>query len=388
MTIPVVLNTAINQSPREGRVPVYRLADAEAFSLFERTATSLAAPPTQDALSAPGDPFCPHVEVDVQGRVTTLSQPVFTRRALLGSAMLLPLTGCMKDGPPAAAPPASTPTAPSASTTDSSPAQEHRDHLARLERKFDARLGVFALATGTGAKIAHRADDRFAFCSTLLGLAVAAGVERNPLSHLDRLVEYTEGELMRSSLITRRNVATGMSIRQLCDAAIRYSDGTAGNLLLREIGGPAGLTTYARSLGDPVTRADRVEPVLAEGRPGDRRDTTSPRALGADYRKLVLGGALAPRKRAVLRDLLVRNTTGDERIRAGVPRGWTVADKTGTGGYGTINDIAVVWPPKGEPLLIAIMSRRYVRNADYDEALIADTAEYVVTALTLSRPAR
>ena len=102
----------------------------------------------------------------------------------------------------------------------------------------------------------------------------------------------------------------------------------------------------------------------------------------------MLGGALAPRKRAVLRDLLVRNTTGDERIRAGVPRGWTVADKTGTGGYGTINDIAVVWPPKGEPLLIAIMSRRYVRNADYDEALIADTAEYVVTALTLSRPAR
>lgn len=256
------------------------------------------------------------------------------------------------------------------------------DRLVELERKFDARLGVYALATDTGATIAYRADERFAFCSAFKGLAAAAVLHRNPLSHLDTVVRYTRNDLLKSATITRDHVATGMTIRQLCDAAVRYSDGTAGNLLLRDLGGPAQLTAYARSLGDPVTRMDRTEPAITQATPGDPRDTTSPRAFGVNYQKVVLGDALPPDKRDFLRDLLERNTTGAQRIRAGVPHGWTVADKTGTGSYGTVNDIAIVWPPMSAPLLIAIMSSKASKDAEYNQALIAEAARYVVATLT------
>lgn len=243
---------------------------------------------------------------------------------------------------------------------------------------------MYALATGTGTTIAHRADERFAFCSTFKGLAAAAVLHRNPLSHLDTVITYTEGDLMKNASITEHHVATGMTIRQLCDAAIRYSDGTAGNLLLRDLGGPPQLTEYARSLGDTVTRMDRIEPAITEATPGDPRDTTSPRAFGAIYHKIVAGDALPTDKRAFLRDLLEHNATsaGAQRIRAAVPQGWTVADKTGTGDYGTLNDIAIVWPPNSAPLVIAIMSSKATKDAEYNQALIAEAARYVVATLT------
>jgi beta-lactamase class A len=305
-----------------------------------------------------------------------------SRRAFLGAAALLPLTGCARDTASAPAP-SSGPVGTSSPTHSSTAAASH-DHLIGLERRFDARLGVYAVATGTGATVAHRADERFAFCSTFKGLAAAAVLHRDPLSRLDAVVTYTEDDLMASSAITRQHVATGMTIRQVCDAAVRHSDGTAGNLLLRELGGPAGLTAYARALGDTVTRSDRFEPDLTSAVPGDHRDTTSPRAIGADYQEILLGDALAPDKRAFLRDLLERNATkaGAERVRAGVPQGWTVADKTGTGDYGTVNDIAVVWPPGSAPLVVSIMSSKAAADARYDQALLAEAAAYVVGALT------
>ncbi|MCF2532425.1 class A beta-lactamase [Yinghuangia sp. KLBMP8922] len=250
-----------------------------------------------------------------------------------------------------------------------------------MEKKFGARLGVYALATGTGAALAHRADERFAFCSTFKALATAAVLARKPPADLDRLVAYTRDDLMKSSRITSRHVATGMTIRQLCDAAVRFSDGTAGNLLLREIGGPAGLTAYTRSLGDTVTRMDRIEPALTEAAPGDPRDTTSPRALGTDFHRIVLGDALDPEQRALLRDLLERSETGARRIRAGVPRDWKVADKTGTGDYGTLDDIAIAWPPGAEPVVIALMSSKAAKDAAYDEGLLAEAAAHVAARL-------
>ncbi|WP_425568093.1 class A beta-lactamase [Phytohabitans flavus] len=307
----------------------------------------------------------------------TSSQPTITRRALLGVAALVPLAGCAKE--------TTTPSAASSPMPSLSPtaADDRHERLVELERRFDARLGVYALATGTGTSIAHRADERFAFCSTFKGLAAAAVLHRNPMSHLDTVVRYTRDDLMKNASITKNHVATGMTIRQLCDAAIRYSDGTAGNLLLRDLGGPAQLTAYARSLGDTVTRMDRIEPAITQATPGDPRDTTSPRAFGTDYQKIVLGDALPAQKRAFLRDLLERNATeaGAQRIRAGLPRGWTVADKTGTGDYGTINDIAVVWPPDGAPIVMAIMSSRAASDAEYDSALIAQAAAYLAETL-------
>ncbi|MEV0703573.1 class A beta-lactamase [Saccharopolyspora sp. NPDC050389] len=300
-----------------------------------------------------------------------MTRPHISRRALLGAAALLPLAGCATTPPSRPTdPPATSPPAP----TDG--------QLLELERKFDARLGVYALATGTGTAIAHRADERFAFCSTFKALATAAVLHHNPLSHLDTLVTYTEADLMKSSAITKQHLATGMTIRQLCDAAVRYSDGTAGNLLLRDLGGPAQLTAYTQGLGDTVTRMDRFEPTITEATPGDPRDTTSPRAIGTDLHQIVLGEALPTDKRAFLRDLLERNVTGAKRIRAGLPQGWTAADKTGTGDYGTANDIAVVWPPNAAPVLISIMSSKTGKDAKYDEALLAEAAAHVVDRLT------
>ncbi|MGK8524811.1 class A beta-lactamase [Nocardia asteroides] len=293
------------------------------------------------------------------------------RRTLLTAAVILPLAGCASEKKPPSSAPAVQ-------------ADERHDRLVELERKFDARLGVYARHTGTGAAIAHRADERFAFCSTFKGLAVAAVLQRNPLSHLDTVVTYTRDDLLKNASITPRHLDTGMTIRQLCDAAVRYSDGTAGNLLLRDLGGPAELTAYARSLGDMVTRMDRIEPAITEATPADPRDTTSPRAFGEVYHRIVLGDALPVDKREFLRDLLERNATaaGAQRIRAGVPRGWKVADKTGTGDYGTLNDIAIVWPPASAPLVVAIMSAKATRDAGYDQALIAEAAAYVADTLT------
>lgn len=289
---------------------------------------------------------------------------------MLKTFALLPLAGC-------ATTPATT-TAPPTTTTTTSAAPVRHEALFELEKKFDARLGVYAAGVGT---IEHRADERFAFCSTFKGLAAAAVLHRNPMTHLDTVVTYTEADLMKSSAITRQHVQTGMKLRDLCDAAVRYSDGTAGNLLLRAVGGPAELTKYLRELGDNETRMDRIEPDITSATPGDPRDTATPRSLGTDYQRLVLGDALEPAKRDFLKDLLERSVTGAKRIRAGVPQGSRVASKTGTGDYGTANDIAVVWPPGREPILIAIMSSRSAADAKYDEALIAEAAAYVVKTL-------
>lgn len=290
--------------------------------------------------------------------------------------MALPLAGCGAAERPTASP--STSSTPGARPT--TPRDNSR--LRALERKYDARLGVHALDTGTGATISYRADDRFAFCSTFKTIAAAAVLYRNTLSHLDKVVHFTNADVDSISPITKNHVGTGMTIRQLCDAAIRYSDGTAGNLLMRDIGGPAQLTAYLRGIGDAVSRMDQFEPELNRNRPGDPRNTTTPRAIAGAYQKLVLGNALPAEKRVLLKDWLERSTTSAKQIRAGLPQGWKVADKTGHGDYGRANDIAVVWPPKTAPLVLAIMSDRSGYGAQPKETLIRAAAAYVASALT------
>jgi beta-lactamase class A len=294
-----------------------------------------------------------------------------SRRALLVAAALLPLAGC---GRSVSAPPSPVPSRRSAGPPDLS-------RFVALERKHRSRLGVYALATGTGATVAYRADQRFAFCSTFKTLAAAAVLHRNPLSHLDKRIAFTRADVDSISPITEKHIASGMTVRQLCDAAIRYSDGTAGNLLMRDIGGPARLTAYLRELGDTVSRMDDYEPELNRMRPKDPRDTTTPRAIAADYQKLVLGDALTADKRALLEDWLSRTLTGAKRIRAGLPKGWLVADKTGTGDYGRTNDIAIVWPPHTAPLVVAIMSDRSGYSAPAEDALVAEATRQVVSYL-------
>ena len=184
------------------------------------------------------------------------------------------------------------------------------------------------------------------------------------------------------SPVTERRVGTRMTLKELCAAAVRYSDNTAANLLLDRLGGPHGLDAILEELGDDVTRMERPEPELNDWTPGDTRDTSTPRALARDLRALVLGDALEQPERAQLARWLRTSTTGAALIRAGVPEGWTVGDKTGTGAtYGARNDIAVVWPPGRAPVVLAIMTTRPEPDAEHDDRLIARAASAAVGAL-------
>ncbi|MEV0292217.1 class A beta-lactamase [Nocardia sp. NPDC050710] len=289
------------------------------------------------------------------------------RRALLGLTLLAPLAACAK-------------TSTGEAATALSPTPDPGAHFAELERRFDARLGIFAM--GAESTLEYRADERFAFCSTFKALAAAAVLSRNPLSHLDTQVTFTREDIRSISPITQNRVDSGMTIGELCDAAVRYSDGTAGNLLLDDIGATAGFNQYLRGLGDQVGRLDNYEPELNSVAPGDESDTTTPRAIAADFRMLLLGSGLPDDKRALLTGWLVRSVTGAKRIKAAVPEGWSVAGKTGTGNYGRANDIAVVTPPSRTPLVLAIMSDRPGGfDAKPSEDLIAESARHILATL-------
>ncbi|MFI6878659.1 class A beta-lactamase [Streptomyces sp. NPDC050400] len=259
--------------------------------------------------------------------------------------------------------------------------------LAALEREHGARLGVFGHDVRTGRTVTHRADERFPLCSTFKTLAVAA-VLRDLDRHgefLARRVHYTQADIDRAggAPVTGKpeNLAHGMTVAELCGAAVSFSDNTAANLLLRDLGGPTAVTRFARSVGDRVTRLDRWEPELNSAEPGRRTDTTTPRAVGTTYGHLVLGRALAPEDRDRLTRWLLANTTSDERFRAGLPADWVLGDKTGTGSYGTANDVGVAWTPDGAPVVLSVLTTKPAQDATPDNQLVARAAELVAGAL-------
>ncbi|CAL9334279.1 Beta-lactamase [Nocardiopsis dassonvillei] len=306
------------------------------------------------------------------------------RRVVLAALVpvaLAPLTGCASPGGPAgpaAAPPSAVRSSPPA---DPPPPVRADSGFTRLEEEFDARLGVYALDTGTGLAVEYRADERFAHCSTFKVLAFGAVLDRTPVDELDRVVTFSEADLVFHSPVAEEHVSTGMTLRELGDAALRHSDNTASNLLLEELGGPEGLSEALRGIGDDVTRVDRTAPEMAEAVPGDVRDTSTPRALATSLREFALGDVLPEEGRDILVTMMRTNTTGDDLIRAGVPEGWEVGDKSGACGYGTRHDIGVLWPPGGAPVVLAVMSGRDEAGAGYDDALIAGATELAVEAL-------
>ncbi|WGS19675.1 MULTISPECIES: class A beta-lactamase [unclassified Bradyrhizobium] len=262
--------------------------------------------------------------------------------------------------------------------------QRLQHELARIEQETGGRLGVAMLDTETGLRASLRGNERFPMCSTFKALASAAvlrQVDRGQ-SSLDQHVQFEAKDLQPYSPVTRERVASGMTLAEICEAAITQSDNTAGNMLLREIGGPAGLTSFFRSIGDNVSRLDRWEVALNEGVPGDPRDTTSPTAMLKNLQRVLLGETLSAGSRQTLTDWMTANKTGGARLRAGVPRDWRVADKTGTGDRGTANDIGVFWPPGRKPILVTVyLTGAKVDSAQCNEA-IAKVARAVVEAST------
>ncbi|MBX9390886.1 class A beta-lactamase [Streptomonospora nanhaiensis] len=311
--------------------------------------------------------------------VGTPAEPV---RALPGAAAalaLLSVLGCGAPEPDASAaeesaPPSAAPLDPAAYTPD----------LEELEKEYDARLGVYALDTGTGREVAFNADERFAYASTHKAFSAGAVLEANTMAELEEEVPIEAADLLPDSHspVVSEHVGSTMTLLEICDAAVRFSDNSAANLLFEELGGPEGLDAALEELGDDVTQVDRVEPDLSEGRPGDDRDTSTPEAMATTLRAYTLGDVLPEDKRALLVDMLKRSRTGDALIRAGVPEGWEVGDKTGTAGYGARNDIAVVWPEEGgDPIVMAIMTGQDDPEDEPQDALVAAAAEVVAGAL-------
>lgn len=263
-------------------------------------------------------------------------------------------------------------------------ANDAKPKFAELERRNGGRLGVAAFDSASGRRIGHRSEERFPMCSTFKFLAAAfvlARVDRGE-ERLDRRIVYSTQDLVTYSPITKDHVGpAGLSVAELCDATMTLSDNTAGNLLLASFGGPAGLTAYARSLGDQTTRLDRIETALNEGLPDDPRDTTSPIAMLGTMQRLLLGDALSAASRDHLTGWLIANKTGDKRLRAGMP-GWKVGDKTGTGGNGSANDIAIVWPTGRAPLLVTVYYTGSTISDETRNDVIAEAGRIVAASLT------
>lgn len=269
----------------------------------------------------------------------------------------------------------------------SKPAPDLTSRINELEQASGGRLGVAVLDTRTGRRFAWRGDERFRMCSTIkmpLSAAILRRVDQGR-EQLDRRVTYGRDALMGNSPVTEKHVQSGLTIGQLCEATITTSDNAAANLLFDALGGtgaggPAALTRFLRAIGDPTTRSDRLEMALNTGAPDDPRDTTTPTAILATWKALLLDDALSPASRQQLTAWVVANTTGDKRLRAGLPKGWKVGDKTGNNGQDTTNDIAIAWPPGRAPLLIACFHDRGSPDDDARSAMHAQVARAVVAA--------
>lgn len=298
----------------------------------------------------------------------------------LSAGTLAGVAGCSSSAAAPAANAASTTTASSSSAT-AAPATTTAAAFASLESRYGATIGLYAVDTGSGRGVAYRADDRFAFCSTIKAFTAALLLERKTDAQLDQTLTYTAADLVEYSPVTSQHVHGGMRLSDVIAAALTRSDNTAADLMFAQLGGPARVQAALRSLGDSTTDVDRTEPDLNSAVPGDARDTSTPRAMAGNLRAFVLGDRLASARRAQLAAWLKANTTGGPYIRAGVPAGWEVGDKTGNGDYGARNDIAVLWPPHRAPIVIAVYTHRATKDANSADALIADATKLALQDL-------
>ncbi|CRL62839.1 class A beta-lactamase [Proteus penneri] len=251
--------------------------------------------------------------------------------------------------------------------------------LSELEKYNQGRLGVALINTEDNSEITYRGEERFAMASTSKVMAVAAVLKESEKQAglLDKNIAIKKSDLVAYSPITEKHLVTGMSLAQLSAATLQYSDNTAMNKILDYLGGPSSVTQFARSINDVTYRLDRKEPELNTAIHGDPRDTTSPIAMAKSLQALTLGDALGQSQRQQLVTWLKGNTTGDHSIKAGLPKHWIVGDKTGSGDYGTTNDIAVIWPENHAPLILVVYFTQQEKDAKYRKDIIAKAAEIV-----------
>lgn len=268
--------------------------------------------------------------------------------------------------------------------TDQDNPNAAQQKLADLEKISGGRLGVYAINTANNHRILYRAAARFPMCSTnkMMGVAAILHKSQNDPNFLNQKIYYKKKDLVVYSPVTAEHVEDGMTIAELCAATLTTSDNTAINLLMKQIGGPKGVTAFARSIGDRRFRLDRWEPELNSALPGDIQDTSTPLAMATSLQRLGLESGLLNTQREQLQSWLKNNKTGDLRIRAGVPRNWIVGDKTGTCKFGTTNDIGILWPPNGLPIVLAIYFTQNEENAAPREDILASVTRIILSAMS------
>lgn len=266
---------------------------------------------------------------------------------------------------------------------DSSGPISIEDRLAALEDRYNAQVGFYGVNLGSKRALGYRENDMFAHCSTFKAYVAAQILQKDQRGEL-RLTDpvYIDPAALVSvaSPITEPHAGGHLSLSDLCAAAVRQSDNTATNLMVAMLGGPSSVTDFARSVGDDRTWTVRWEPELNSAIPGDPRDTTSPRAMSTGFLTMLTGETLDDPHRAQLKEWMSTIVTGDKRIRAGLPPDWSIADKTGSGDYGSTNDLGVAFGPGGERLQLGVMARTRSDDpqAPWTDALIADVTRVAV----------
>lgn len=225
----------------------------------------------------------------------------------------------------------------------------------QIEQRSQGRLGVLVLHTGTGQQWGWRMHERFPMCSSFKLLLAAQPLAQEAAGALVLIerIRFSADDLVAWSPVTEPQAAQGsMTIAALCAAMLATSDNTAANLLLQRLGGTLSFTRFMLSLGDEVTRLDRIEPAMSAPGADPDWDTSSPHAMALSLQRLLLGSALPAAQQQQLIRWLQASSTGGKRLQAGLPSGWQIAEKTGTGDPGSTNDVGVVWPAQGAPLVV------------------------------------
>ena len=255
--------------------------------------------------------------------------------------------------------------------------------FAQLEHTFNGKLGIYAVNTENNMTLQNRANEYFPFQSTLKVIVVADILKKSMTDPhlLQEKIYYPHQKLYYWSPITEKHVAEGMTVEELCKAAIMYSDNTAANLLIAKLGGPQAVTDFAHLIGNKVFQLNHIETLL-NSVGGVQDDSSTPKEMAFTLKKLMLGSVLAAPQRDLLVTWMKANTTGEKRIRAGVPKGWLVADKTGSGDYGVTNDIAVIWPPHCAPLVITIYYVRSKQDDPKQEAILASATRLIIATFS------
>lgn len=255
--------------------------------------------------------------------------------------------------------------------------------LKHIEQENDVTIGVYGMNTDNGKVYKHNADERFAFASTYKAIASGILLNNMPNGKLNKKIKINEQDIVAYSPVTEKYIGKTMSLKSLVQASMLQSDNTANNKIINEIGGIEGFNNELKSLGDYISKPQRLEPDLNDYDPTKIADTTTPRAAATTLHKLLASKQMDKDNQALLKQVMIENETGDSLIKAGVPKEYTVGDKSGQAlTYGTRNDLAFIYTDKHrKPIILAVYTKQDQKNAKPDDKIIAAAAKEAIKKL-------